>query len=60
MPGRIKSDAQDRNALRQNIELIIDHLDPEQHQDRLGNVVTGKVVVHPSVNVNNATILGAN
>ena len=60
MPGRIKSDAQGRNALREKIELGIDPLDPEQHQDGLVNVVTGKVVVHPSVNVNNAAILGEN
>ena len=57
MPGRIKSDAQDRKALREKIELSMYTLDPEQHQDGLVNVVTGKVVVHPSVNVNNATIL---
>ena len=60
MPGRIKSDAHDRNALREKIELSIDALDPEQHQDGQVNVVTGKVVVHPSVNVNNAAILGTN
>ena len=60
MPGRIKSDAQDRNALREKIERSIDPLDPEQHQGGLVNVVTGKVVVHPSVNVNNAAILGEN
>ena len=60
MPGRIKSDAQEWNALREKIELSIYPLDPEQHQDGLFNVVTGKVVVHPSVTVNNAAILGEN
>ena len=60
MPGRIKSDAQDRNALREKIELSIESLDPEQHQDGLFNVVTGRVVVHQSVKVNNAAILGEN
>ena len=60
MPGRIKSDAQDSNALREKIELSIAPLDPEQHQDGLVNVVTGKVVFHPSVKVNNAPILGEN
>ena len=42
------------------MELLIDHLDPELHQYGLVNVVTGKVVVHPSVKVNNAAILGEN
>ena len=60
MPGRIKYDAQDRNALREKIELSIYPLDPEQHQSGLVNVVTGKVVVHPSVNVTNAAIHGEN
>ena len=60
MPGRIKSDAQDRNVLREKIERSIDPLDPEQHKYVLVNGVTGKVVVHPSVNVNNAAILGEN
>uniref|UniRef100_UPI00358EAA80 uncharacterized protein n=1 Tax=Myxine glutinosa TaxID=7769 RepID=UPI00358EAA80 len=60
MPARIKADAQDRNALREKVELSIDPLDPEQHQDGLVNVVTGKVVVHPSVDVNNAVTLGEN
>ena len=36
------------------------HLDPEQHQVGLVNVVTGKVVVHVSVKANNATILVEN
>ena len=60
MSGRIKSDAQDRNALREKIEFSIYSLDPEQHQVGLGNVVTGKVVVHISVKANNTTILGEN
>uniref|UniRef100_UPI00359005F2 uncharacterized protein n=1 Tax=Myxine glutinosa TaxID=7769 RepID=UPI00359005F2 len=60
MPARIKADAQDRNALREKVELSIDPLDPDQHQYGLVNVVTGKVVVHPSVNVNNAVTLGEN
>ena len=60
MPGRIEYDAQDRNALREKIELSIYPLDPEQHQDGLVNVVIGKVLVHPSVKVNNAAILGEN
>ena len=42
------------------MELIIAHFDPELHQYGLVNVVTGKVVVHPSVKVNNPAILGEN
>ena len=60
MLGRIKSDAQDRNALHEKIELSIYTFDPEQHHVGLVNVVTGKVVVHTSVKVNNAAILGEN
>ena len=60
MPGRIKCDAQDKNALREKIELSIYPLDPVQHQVGLVNVITGKVVVHTSVKVNNAAILGEN
>ena len=58
MPGRIKYDAQDRNAVREKTELSIYPLDPEQHHGGLVKVVTGKVVVHSSLNVNNAAILG--
>ena len=60
MPVRINADAQDRNALREKLELSIDPLDPEQHHDGLVNVVTGKIMVHPSVNVHNAVNLGEN
>ena len=58
MPSRIKADTKDRETLREKLELIIDPLDPEQHQEGLANVVTGKVVCHSSVNVNNAIMVG--
>ena len=58
MPSRIKADAMDRKALHEKLELIIDLLNPEQHQEGLINVVTGKVINHQSVNVNNAVMLG--
>ena len=58
MPSRIKADIKDRETLREKLELIIDPLDPEQHQEGLMNVVTGKVVCHSSVNVNNAIMVG--
>ena len=58
MPSRIKAATKDRETLREKLELIIDPLDPEQHQEGLVNVVTGKVVCHSSVNVNNAIMVG--
>ena len=60
MPARMKADAKDRKVLRDKVELSIDPLDPAQHEDGLVNVVTGKVVTHPSVNVNDAVTLGEN
>ena len=58
MSSRIKTSAHDRNALHKKLELVIDPLDPERHQDGLLNVVTGKVVSHPLVNVNNGIMIG--
>ena len=53
--GRIKTDAIDRNALKDKIEMSIDPLDPEQHPENgLVNIVTGKVVSDPKVNVHQA------
>lgn len=50
--GHIKSDAKDRLALREELELCIYPLDPKQHpEDVLVNIVAGEVVSHPSVNV---------
>ncbi|KAJ8050093.1 hypothetical protein HOLleu_03161 [Holothuria leucospilota] len=60
MPARIKTDSQDRNWLCEKSGAQIDPLDLEQHQDGLVNMVTGKVICHPSVNVNNAVTLGKN
>ena len=58
MPVRIKYDAQaGMLPMRKSNSAYID---PEQHRGGLVNVVTGKVVVHPSVKVNNAAILGEN
>ena len=49
---RITSDGKDRLSLREKLELYIDPLDPEQHpRDGLVNIVTGEVVYHRSVNV---------
>ena len=53
--GRIKTDATDRNALKEKLDMSIDPLDPEQHpEDGLVNIVTGKVVSDPKVNVDQA------
>ena len=60
IPARIKSDTKDRNVLCEKVELWMDPLDPDQYQDGLVNVVTGKIVVHPLVDVNNAITLGKN
>ena len=45
---RIKTDATDRNALKEKIDMSIDPLDSDQHpDDGLINIVTGKVVSDP-------------
>ena len=59
MKSRIKSDEQDKQELRQKLELCIDPLDPEQHPpEGLVNVVTVMVVDQPSVSSHNAVQLG--
>ena len=58
MEARIKADADDRKALGDKLELSIDPLDPSQYPDGLVNIVTGKVVSHPLVNVENAVEIG--
>ena len=54
MRSRICADQRDRKTLREKLELCINPLDPEQHPQALVNVVTGKVVTNPSLNVSNA------
>ena len=50
--GRIRTDDADRNALLEKVNMSIDPLDPDQHPQRdLVNIVTGKVVSNPKVNV---------
>ena len=48
----------DRKALRDKLEVCIDPLHPEDNQQGLVNIVTGQVLTHPSLNVDNATELG--
>ncbi|KAK5922319.1 hypothetical protein CgunFtcFv8_019592 [Champsocephalus gunnari] len=58
MKARMKSDGEDRKHLREKLELCIDPLNNDQHPEGLLNIVTGKVVDHPSVNVDKAVELG--
>ena len=56
--ARVKTDTKDRTALRDKLEVCIDPLHPEDNQQGLVNIVTGQVLTHPSLNVDNATELG--
>ena len=56
--ARVKTDTKDRKALRDKLEVCIDPLHPEDNQQGLVNIVTGQVLSHPSLNVDNATELG--
>ena len=48
----------DRKALRDKLEVCIDPLNTENNQEGLVNIVTGQVLTHSSVNVDNAPELG--
>ena len=52
--ARIKGNDQDRKVLREKLELCIAPLDQEKHPEGLMNIVTGKVLNQPLVNVNTA------
>ena len=56
--ARIQTDAKDRKALRDKLEVCIDPLNTENNQEGLVNIVTGQVLTHSSVNVDNAPELG--
>ena len=56
--ARIQTDAKDRKALRDKLEVYIDPLNTENNQEGLVNIVTGQVLTHSSVNVDNAPELG--
>ena len=58
MKARMTSDAPDRKSLREKLEVCIDPLHENEHPDALVNIVTGKIVSHPSVNVDNAVVIG--
>ena len=57
MSARIKSDAKDRTALRQKLELCIDPLSTDTEHDGLVNIVT-RQVSDSSVNADNAVDIG--
>ena len=58
MKSRIKADSRDRKVLRDKLETCIEPLQNDQYPTSLVNIVTGKVVVHPSVNVDDSVKLG--
>ena len=58
MEARIKADTQDRKTLQEKLEVCIDALNEAQHPEGLVNIVTGKVITHPSVNADDAPTLG--
>ena len=53
-PSRITNDAKNRADLRQKLETCIDPLNDSNYPDKLVNIVTGHVVVHKAVNIENA------
>ena len=57
MPARKKTDAADRDKLRERLITCIDPLNPDDHQDPLVNIVTGKLAP-AAVNVDNAAKIG--
>ena len=56
--ARVKTDTNDRKSLRDKLEVCIDPLHPEENQQGLLNIVTGHVLTHLSINVDNATEFG--
>ena len=58
-PGRIKSDATDREKLRAKIEHCIDPLDAKSHPNEIVNICTGAINKDSAVNVENAVSIGS-
>ena len=56
--ARIQTDAKNRKVWRDKLEVCIDPLQTENNQEGLVNIVTGQVLTHPSLNVDNAPELG--
>ena len=55
--SRIKSDAMDREKLRNTLSTFIDPLDPSNHPERIVNIANG-LMSPQNVNVDNALQLG--
>ena len=55
--SRVKYDSIDRTILRDKLEMCIDPLQCEENEG-LVNIVTGQVLTHPALNVDNAMELG--
>ena len=56
--ARIKTDSTDRQGIKRKLDACIDPLNENQHTDKLVNIVTGQVISSPSVNADNAVLLG--
>ena len=56
--ARIQTDAKDRNVLRDKLEVCIDPLQTENNQEGPVHIVTGQVLTHHSLNVDNTPELG--
>ena len=56
-PSRINSDSQDRQKIRNKLEMSTDPLDPRDHSDEIVNIVTGRIA--PStVSVDKSVAIG--
>ena len=59
MNDRINKDEPDRSILRKKLETSIDIFDPSRHsKEGLVNIVTGKVITDPGVNVYDSSQIG--
>ena len=56
--SRILQDHVDRNVLRKRLEVSIDVFDASQHGNGLVNIVTGKIVNKPDINVDDSARVG--
>lgn len=57
--ARMKTDAKDRQALREKLEVCIDPLQTDNNQEGLVNIVTGQLLTQPSLNVDKAAEIGS-
>ena len=57
-PGRIASDARDRESIREKLTLCVIILKPADHPNKVLNIVTGEIAAPVKVNVDNANSIG--